>query len=274
MKKVTSLLLAGIALSIFAVGLSIANQEAKDTPVSYWVGLRLAPVPDTLLPQFGIDGKDTRSLAVVEQVVPKSPAEKAGLQRGDVLLKFGNKEISTLTDLVESVAAVKDTEQTLTFVRNGKTMDVKIKPEAKPAELLDAQQQQAFLEMPLGQHFQQNFQQGFPQGFRHFQQMLPPAGMNLGKEFFLGLRDPQEMLKEMEEHFEHFRQMPNADKLTDSSSKRLEMSSITDKDGKTRIQVKQCVQENGKTEEKQWEADSIETLPDEIRGEVQKIFVR
>ncbi|BCN29791.1 trypsin-like peptidase domain-containing protein [Anaeromicropila herbilytica] len=61
--------------------------------------------------------------ALVSQITENGPAEKAGIQQGDVITKVGNTEVTTFTQLKETVNSNKiGTELTITFMRsnNGK----------------------------------------------------------------------------------------------------------------------------------------------------------
>ncbi|MGI9192830.1 MAG: PDZ domain-containing protein [Chitinophagaceae bacterium] len=59
--------------------------------------------------------------AVVESVVPRSPAEKFGLKAGDVITRVGDKNIYNPNDLVDAIAAHKPGEKVdITFERDSK----------------------------------------------------------------------------------------------------------------------------------------------------------
>jgi serine protease Do len=63
---------------------------------------------------------------LVTTVEADSPAAKAGLKAGDVVLKFDGKAIEDAADLREAVnAADGGTEVTLSIQRDGRPMDVK-----------------------------------------------------------------------------------------------------------------------------------------------------
>jgi S1-C subfamily serine protease len=63
---------------------------------------------------------------LVTSVDADSPAAKAGLKAGDVVLKFDGKAIEDASDLREAVnAADGGTEVTLSIQRDGRPMDVK-----------------------------------------------------------------------------------------------------------------------------------------------------
>lgn len=278
-------------------------------PSSYWIGVRVVPVPDILLSHFGV--KDSNSgLVVVEQVVENSPASKAGLKRGDVILQYGEKKVQTLDDLVQEIAVGEDSVQKLKIIRDGEKTELSVKPEARPAEPL------AMLGRPLPQGFSSGMMPGMlppgmmPRGL--FQGRIPgrgsaaanvpsdqdpddlsaadpmtPSDMKLGREIWLGARDPRQMMREMEEYFRQMQGGHDADqllllpetdqltdKLADGSAKRLEVTSRTDKDGKTKIKITQVYKTGDDTEEKTWEVENLDDLPEEIRGEVKALFGR
>lgn len=253
-----------------------SDPSSKDTPAilapsTYWIGLRVVPVPDILLPQFGVK-EDGGGLVVVEQVIQGAPADKAGVERGDVILRFGDTEIHSLFDLVSCVDAAQDSEQEIQLVREGVRKTLKVTPESRPASTV------GMSGYPLGMS---GFSRQLPPGFRQKVQTMPHSGMSLGPEIWLGSRDPQQMMKEMEEYF---RQMqggsddqqllvqPDREPLEAGMAEQFEVSSATDRDGKRSIRVKQYLKSGDRVEEKNWEADNIEDLPEEIRGKIEKMF--
>jgi serine protease Do len=65
----------------------------------------------------------------VSQVAPGSPAEKAGIERGDVILRFGDKPIVKMRDLSRAVAATPVGQETPVLLRRGdeeKTIEVTV----------------------------------------------------------------------------------------------------------------------------------------------------
>lgn len=237
-------------------------------PSSFWIGVQVTPVPDILLPHFGVN-KENAGRIVVEQVVGGSPAAKAGLKRGDVILQFAGKEINSLYDLIGQVAEAKETAQPIQIIRNGAKIDLNITPVPRPVESMVMQGN------PM-----------FPGRSVTPQPLLPPPGMKLGPDIWIGPRDPQKMMREMEEYFRQMQGggdsdqlliLPNQDeKQTNlsASGKHLSVSSITDKDGKTKIRVKQVLKSGSSTDEKEWEAENIDDLPEEIRNEVKTLLGR
>lgn len=99
-----------------------------------YLGVVLQPIDDALAAQLGLP--DARG-ALVEAVLAGSPAAQAGLRRGDVIRKFGGRDIRDFNDLRKRVAEAKvDTEVSLEIVRGGKEMVV-------PAVIVEQQQGRA-----------------------------------------------------------------------------------------------------------------------------------
>ncbi len=80
------------------------------------------------LEQLGFTPRSPR--AVVGEVMPDSPAERAGLQSGDRVVAADGEPVDNWRDWVEVVRAHPDEALTLTLVRDGERRDVEIVPEA------------------------------------------------------------------------------------------------------------------------------------------------
>lgn len=118
-----------ILLVIFTAGvmiLSLSPVSAAPQSHSYswesndhtgWLGVELQDVTKKL--------KEKKSLTVdkgayIDEVVDDSPAEKAGLKEGDVIVKFNGKEIEDSDDLMKAVRKTsRDTEVKIEFLRKG-----------------------------------------------------------------------------------------------------------------------------------------------------------
>ncbi len=242
-------------------------------PKSYWLGLQIAPVPGFLLSQFG-ENEDSAGLIAVESIVPDAPAAKSGVQRGDIIVQLGETEIHVLQELVQKVADVKETEQTMTVLRKGKKLELKITPAERPdmAEMMENGK--------------------LPFDWRKLQGRMPmmtplemPPGMKLGPEIQFGPHSPEELKKAVEELKKGFdvlrRQegmnLPDAQNNEpvgqfQGSGKSLAVSTHTDAAGKTTIRVRKSITSGEDTATRTWEADSIENLPEEVRGEVQQLL--
>ena len=97
-----------------------------------WLGVYIQEIDDKLAQSFGM--KKSRG-ALVSKVLPNSPAEKAKIQQGDVILKFNNQLVSKSTDLPLIVGQSK-VGQTfkVQIMRNKMKMILSVKLEELPAE--------------------------------------------------------------------------------------------------------------------------------------------
>lgn len=78
-----------------------------------WLGVRIQGVTEDIAKGFGLDAPAGALIAAVED---GSPAQAAGLKRGDVVLKWGDTEIESISDLPRAVA----------FTPAGKTLEVEV----------------------------------------------------------------------------------------------------------------------------------------------------
>ncbi len=83
-----------------------------------WMGIEISEVDDVMAQQFGLD--NTKG-ALVNQVISGGPAEKAGVQRGDVIVQFDGKNVESVVNLQEIVSATPPKKKVdVVVVRAGK----------------------------------------------------------------------------------------------------------------------------------------------------------
>jgi len=76
------------------------------------------------MPDFAYQGKGVR----IQNIAPDSPAQKAGLKAGDVIVKLGDAEVNDLRDYSNALKKHKPGDTVLfTFERNGKRGQVRVK---------------------------------------------------------------------------------------------------------------------------------------------------
>jgi len=90
----------GFAIPINHVKRFIAIISKYGRPIRAWIGVFVAPLTPELARLMGLEG---RRGVVVVRIVPGSPAEEAGVRRGDVILRAGGREIATPGDLRKAV---------------------------------------------------------------------------------------------------------------------------------------------------------------------------
>jgi S1-C subfamily serine protease len=95
------------------------------------LGVQMQPLTPDIKDEVGVS---VDSGVVIAGVMPQSPAEKAGLRRGDVVVSFEGKEVSNPEDLHQAVVQAGHKEVTLKIARGKDTKEVKAKLEAPPME--------------------------------------------------------------------------------------------------------------------------------------------
>jgi serine protease Do len=115
----------------FAVPINIAKAilpqlREKGSVTRGWLGVAVQPITPELAEAFGLDRSDG---ALVAQVQPGSPAAAAGIERGDVIVRFGDDQIGKTRDLPGIVSSTPvGTEVPVEVIRDGdrKTFSVKV----------------------------------------------------------------------------------------------------------------------------------------------------
>ncbi|HPP12917.1 MAG TPA: DegQ family serine endoprotease [bacterium] len=121
----------------FAIPINIARrvftQLKEHGKVSRgFLGVMLQPLTEELAASFGL--KET-SGALVAEVLKDTPAEKGGLQPGDVILELNGKPVKDIKDLQIKVADTKAGETlALTIWRDKKKLTVTVKAGEAPEE--------------------------------------------------------------------------------------------------------------------------------------------
>ncbi|MBK1789892.1 S1C family serine protease [Persicirhabdus sediminis] len=155
-----------------APAVEIQNQRA-------WMGVSGSPVTQVLAAQLKLNPNQG---LVIRYVAPNSPAEAAGLQVHDVLLKFSDQEVSSQHDLSRAVSGFQpDNEVTLDIIRGGEASQLKLKlgaramPQVAERGVHEMPQFDRFLErLPEAdrQHIQRMLQGDLAQLHQQFDQAL------------------------------------------------------------------------------------------------------
>ena len=117
----------GVSFAIpIDVAMDVVDQLKNQGYVSRgWLGVLIQEVSKDLAESFGLDKPYG---ALVAQVMEDSPAEKAGLQTGDIIIEFEGQEINLSSELPQLVGRSKvgDTVE-LKIVRDKKTKTISLK---------------------------------------------------------------------------------------------------------------------------------------------------
>ena len=126
----------------FAVPVSTATQIMdsliKDGKVTRgWIGVEPRPLSAELAESFGIAKDKTSGQlpqgVLINGVLQNSPAAKAGIQPGDLILKVAGQGVGDVPDMLSRVAALKPGETAVILLqRNGQSMEVRVTPGTRP----------------------------------------------------------------------------------------------------------------------------------------------
>ena len=132
----TAILSSGQGIG-FAIPINTAQRVAtalisRGRVVRGWVGVSLEPLSDELAQSLGAPkGKGV----IVKRVLPGGPAEKAGLQPNDVILRFGEAVVDDLQHFQRLVLdAPVDRSVSLRILRQGKEVSVSVTVAEAPPE--------------------------------------------------------------------------------------------------------------------------------------------
>lgn len=129
------------AMGNIGIGFAIPANTAKDVMQQLiekgkvtrgWLGVQTAhrELAAELKQFYGVQGG-----ALVEDVVPNSPAAKAGLKTEDVIVRFGDRAINSFTDLEAAVGTARPNSRIqLTIVRDRREMPLAVMLEERKSE--------------------------------------------------------------------------------------------------------------------------------------------
>jgi serine protease Do len=122
----------GFAIPINMAKEILADLQEKGEVVRGWLGLVIQKMTPGLAESFGLDEAHG---AIVSEVVSGSPAEKAGIEQGDVVVEFNGEKIGDYGELSRMAALTKPgTEVTLSIIRRGRELEIEVVLDTFPKE--------------------------------------------------------------------------------------------------------------------------------------------
>jgi serine protease Do len=118
----------------FAIPVNVAKDlliplRERGRVVRGWLGVQVQAITPELAKSFGLERERG---ALVADVMPDTPAEKAGIERGDIIVEFNGRKIEEMNDLPRLVASTPpNAEVPVKLLRKGQEKMV----QAKVAEL-------------------------------------------------------------------------------------------------------------------------------------------
>jgi serine protease Do len=128
----------GLSFAIpIEVAMNVANQLRETGKVSRgWLGVLIQDVTRELAESFGMD--QPRG-ALVARVIPESPAEKAGIRVGDIIVEFNGRRVIRSSALPPMVGASPvDKLSDIVVLRNGERVTMRVNIGELPDEELAA----------------------------------------------------------------------------------------------------------------------------------------
>ncbi|MBW2123861.1 MAG: PDZ domain-containing protein, partial [Deltaproteobacteria bacterium] len=96
------------------------------------VGLKIQEVTPQIAKAFGLDQVKG---ALVSDVIPQSPADKAGIRRGDIILEYGGRSVQDAAHFRNMVALTPiGTKVPVKIFREGRIMELNVVVEEMPLE--------------------------------------------------------------------------------------------------------------------------------------------
>lgn len=97
-----------------------------------WLGIATVPI-DAPADQAALFGDDRKSALLVSGVEADSPAEKAGLKVGDILVSIGGNAVSEPEELMEALEKARpEAELAVAVLRGGERKELKAFPASRP----------------------------------------------------------------------------------------------------------------------------------------------
>jgi len=115
------------------IAMNVVDQLRKNGFVNRgWLGVIIQEVSKDLAESFGLEKAEG---ALVAKVLPNSPAEKGGIEVGDIILKFEGQAINLSADLPHKVGVIPPGDDAqLEIVRAGEAMKLSLVIGALPNE--------------------------------------------------------------------------------------------------------------------------------------------
>jgi membrane-associated protease RseP (regulator of RpoE activity) len=181
-RETWSKVICGLAISLAAAPLSahvfaplaLAAEEGSDKPApeqgDYWIGVRCTEVPPLLRAQLDLaEGQGV----LIDDVVPDSPAKKAGLKAFDVIVSIDGQPVGDPQAVAETVARSGEEELKIDYLRGGRKETLTVKPAPRPESIAPQRHDQRAL-----QQWVERLGRGpAPMRFRFFHpgMVLPPG---------------------------------------------------------------------------------------------------
>ncbi len=115
----------GFAIPVNMAKSILTDLREKGKVTRGWLGVMIQKITPDLAKSFSLTDKKG---ALVGDVIPEGPAAKAGIKRGDVIVKFNGQEVSSMEQLPKIVArTTPNTDVNVEVVRDGEPMTLNVR---------------------------------------------------------------------------------------------------------------------------------------------------
>lgn len=163
-KKISCTAVLVVILTAFLLlGLSWA-QKSTQVKKQGWVGIYLQELTSDLKESLELD--ESTEGVLVNGVVEDSPAEKAGIEKGDVIISFDGKKTNSIESLTRLVRkTTPGTEVEIKAIRDGEEKDLEVTiGESSSTSLYNLNPEKLKIEKKMIEPFKWNFQSGLKLG--------------------------------------------------------------------------------------------------------------
>jgi membrane-associated protease RseP (regulator of RpoE activity) len=114
---VTHFVLAFVALWVVLVFVGVADDSKVESSPT-----KVGAISPCVTIKWDVDPKTKLQRQCTDGVDPRSPAAQAGLKPGDVITAVNGQPAPTYAEMRTAVRALKDTDATITYTRNGRSV--------------------------------------------------------------------------------------------------------------------------------------------------------
>lgn len=126
----------GFAIPINMARSIMQNLIENGKIVRGWLGVQIQPVTEDVAKSFGLSKAQG---VLVGDVTKGSPAEKAGFKRGDIIIRYGDREINDPNQLRNLVASTRVGEKVpIEILRDGHPLTLTVEIAELPEEIASA----------------------------------------------------------------------------------------------------------------------------------------